>query len=121
MHMFFKPTANKIEKWAQKGNIAKLDKIMSGNNVELRNTAIKAIGKCGNIDTINFLSSYARHPEAEVRKLVAEAMGESGEERNIEFLRKLVKDDDNQEVREAARNAIAKINKALEHAQEEQQ
>lgn len=117
MYMFFKPNAKRIEKWAQNANIAKLDKIINGNNEELRKEAFKAIGKCSNLDTINFLTSYTRHPDAEIRKLAAEAMGETGEERTLEFLKKLVKDDDNEEVRETAKKAIAHIHKVLAHAE----
>lgn len=118
MYMFFKPNAKRMEKWAKNGNVEKLDKIINGNNVELRNEAFKAIGKCGNLDTINFITSYTLHPDAEIRKLTAQAMGETGEERTLEFLRKLAKADDNEEVREAAKNAISQVNKALKHADE---
>lgn len=118
--MFFKPTKKRIEKWAEKGKISNLDKVLSGDNIEFRNAAFEAIGKCGNLDTINLLTTYIRHPEAEVRKLAAQAMGETGEERTVEFLRKLIKDDDNEEVKEVARKAIAKINEVLAHKAEQE-
>lgn len=117
MHMFFRPNEKKIEKWAQNANITKLDKVINGDNVELRNAAFKAIGKCRNLDTINFLTSYTRHPNAEIRKLAAEAMGETGEERTLEFLKKLAKEDENEDVRETAKKSIAHIQKVLAHAE----
>ena len=63
------------------GRIDKLDKIISGTNVEFRNAAFKALGESGSEEAINLLTGYARHPVAEIRKLTAQAMGESGAER----------------------------------------
>lgn len=113
----FGPSLKKIEKWGQKGNIAKLQKVLSGTNIEFRNAAFKALGENGSHDAVTLLTNYVRHPDAECRKMAAVAMGETREERTLEFLRKMSKDDENEEVREAASEAIKKVNAALARAE----
>ncbi|HZJ57834.1 MAG TPA: HEAT repeat domain-containing protein [Clostridia bacterium] len=108
----FGPSVKKIERWAQKGKIAKLEKIIAGPNVEFREAAFKALGQSGDHEAVTHLTYYVRHPNAEFRRLAAQAMGESGAERTVEFLRKLYRDDEDENVREAANEAILKINEA---------
>lgn len=112
----FGPSLKKIEKWAEKGKIAKLEKVIIGDNVQFREAAFEALGKSGDQEAVTFLTNYVRHPDPEFRRLAAKAMGETGAERTIEFLRKLSRDDDDEAVREAAKDSIAKINKVLEQA-----
>ena len=109
----FGPSLKKIEKWAQKGKIAKLEKVINGNNAEFREAAFKALAKSGDHDAVTHLTFYVRHPNPEFRRLAAQAMGESGAERTVEFLKKLYKDDEDESVREAANEALMKINEAL--------
>lgn len=113
----FGPSIKKIEKWAEKGKIAKLEKVISQPNVEFRNAAFKALGQSGNQDAVTLLTGYVRHPDAEIRKLAAQAMGETGAERTVEFLKKLSRDDEDKDVREAASDAILKINDILAQAE----
>lgn len=113
----FGPSIKKIEKWAQKGKVAKLEKVISGPNVEYRNAAFKALGHSRDQEAITHLTNYVRHPDAEFRRLAAEAMGDSGAERTLEFLRKLSREDEDESVREVANNAILKINEVLAQAE----
>lgn len=113
----FGPSLKKIEKWAEKGKIASLEKVIMGNNVEFRDAAFAALGKSKDHEAINLLTNFVRHPDAEFRRLAAHAMGDTGAERTLEFLKKLSRDDDNEDVRKTAMDAILKINKVL--AQEE--
>ena len=109
----FGPSIKKIEKWAQKGKIAKLEKVINGPNAEFREAAFKARAKSNDHDAVTHLTYYARHPEVELRRLAAKAMGESGAERTVEYLKKLYRDDEDESVREAANEALMKINEAI--------
>ncbi|HHZ12675.1 MAG TPA: HEAT repeat domain-containing protein, partial [Clostridiales bacterium] len=52
----FGPSLKKIEKWAQKGKIAKLEKVINGNNAEFREAAFKALAKSGDHDAVTHLT-----------------------------------------------------------------
>lgn len=110
--LMFGMSEKKIKRWASKGNVGKLEKVIN-NNAEFREVAFKALGESGDHDSVTLLTNFVRHPDAEFRKLTAKAMGESGAERTIEFLRKLTKDDTDEEVREIARESIIKIHEVM--------
>lgn len=106
-------SVKKIENWGKKARVSRLEKVLSNRNIEFRNAAIKALGESRDEEAINLLINCTRHPDPEVRKLTAQAMGDSGFIRTIEFLRQLAREDQDQEVREVALEASKKINEKI--------
>lgn len=90
-----------------------MEKVIAGGSAEFREAAFEVLGKSGDQEAVTLLTNYVRHPDAEFRRLAAEAMGNTGAERTVEFLKKLAKDDEDEAVRETAKESIIKINEVL--------
>lgn len=109
----------KIEKWKQKGKVAKLIKVLSEKNLDLRLAAIEALGSIEDNDAMNNLILALRDPNPSIRAAAADALGNMGNQRSIEFVRKLSVNDENEDVREKASRAFLKIKERVEEKEEQ--
>lgn len=100
---------DKIEKWIEKGNTGKLEKILSKGSTEEKVAAIEAIGRIGGEAAINLLTTNLRSADIEVRKASVVALGQTGATRAMEFLRKITRDEPDSEIADLAREAMHKL------------
>lgn len=99
----------KIEKWIEKGNADKLQKILDKGSQEEKAEVLKALGKIGNEHAVNLLVGNLRSPDQELRKGCVIALGETGECRAMEFLRKITRDEPGSALADLARDAMHKL------------
>jgi HEAT repeat protein len=100
---------DKIEKWVEKGNTGKLEKILSKGSVQEKAAAIEALGRIGGEDAINLLVASLRSADLEVRKASVVAIGQTGATRAMEFLRKITRDEPDSEISDLARESMHKL------------
>ena len=102
-------TIKKIEQWSAKKKSAKLLKALSVNGLDIRISAIKALGTIQDENVMHSLIALLKDPNVSIRASAAEALGTLGNGRSLEFVRQLWINEQDEEVREKARLAIAKI------------
>lgn len=100
---------SKIEKWAKKENDTKIIKLLSDESKEVRFAAIKALGTIEKDNALNALIRYIEDPDPEIRMSILEALGSLGKSRGKEFVRFTMERDENEAVREKAREVIKKM------------
>jgi len=100
---------DKIDKWVEKGNTGKLEKILSKGSAGEKAAVIEALGRIGGEDAVNILISSLRSADLEVRKAAVIALGQSGATRSMEFLRKITRDEPDSEIADMAREAMHKL------------
>lgn len=102
-------SVKKVQKWAEKKKVSKLLKALSVNDVEIRIAAIEALGKTKDENAMNTLITLFKDPNALIRANAAEALGNIGNGRTLEFVRQLWNTDSDENVREKAKKAINDI------------
>lgn len=110
-------TVEKLQKWASKKKTPKLIKTLSSSDVNIRVATIKALGLIKNEDSMNALIPLLNDPLPEIRASAAEALGNVGIARSLEFIRQLWLNEENELVREKAKWAMNQIKSQV--AQEE--
>ena len=100
---------DKIEKWVEKGNTGKLEKVLAKGTTEEKKAVIEALGRIGGEDAINLLIGNLRSSDTEVRKASVTALGQAGATRAIEFLRKITRDEPDSEIADLARESMHKL------------
>ena len=100
---------DKIEKWVEKGNTGKLEKILSKGSAQEKAAVLEALGRTGGEDAINLLISSLRSADPEIRKASVVAIGQTGTTRAMEFLRKITRDEPDSEIAVLAREAMHKL------------
>jgi HEAT repeat protein len=100
---------DKIEKWIEKGNVDKLQKILDKGSREEKAEVFEALGKIGNEHAINLLIANLRNADQEIKKGCVIALGETGENRAMEFLRKITRDEPGSAFADLAREAMHKL------------
>ncbi|HHV59374.1 MAG TPA: HEAT repeat domain-containing protein [Clostridiaceae bacterium] len=110
-------SVSKVEKWAKKKKTAKLVKFAESDDKDIRVAIAKGLGTIETEDSANGLVNMLRDPDPDVRIAAAESLGTVGNSRSIEFVRYIVNNDTDENVRKAAGEALnrlkEKINKEL--------
>lgn len=96
----------KIEKWVEKGNTGKLEKMLGKGSSQEKAAVIDALGRVGGEDAVNLLISNLRSTDMEIRKASVTALGQTGAVRAMEFLRKITRDEPDSEIADLAREAM---------------
>lgn len=103
----------KIEKWENKKKSKKLLSVLNNDNHEVRIHAIRALSGFDSLDVINSLVNLLRDPNAEIRLTAVETLGKIGSGKAIEFVRFMLEKEEDENVREAAKNALAAIKEKM--------
>lgn len=101
--------ADKINKYAEKGNIDKLIGIADGKDIEMAKAAISALAKIKKDESFNYLVVNLRNANKEKRLAAIEAMGDIGYARGRTHLSHIADTDTDQEIINAARAASIKL------------
>lgn len=107
--MFFGVTEEKIKKWTHKGKVKKIIKATEDSNEEIRIIAISALGELQADEAFNKLVLLLRDPDAEIRGLACEALGRQGKALATEHLKYVATNDENEDVREKATEALGLV------------
>lgn len=99
-------TVNKIEKWAKKNNAGKLLKALNSEEKDIRLALARALGTFVSEDSVNGLVALLRDTDPEIRSAAAESLGKVGNSRSVEFVRYLVNNDSDENVRRIASEAL---------------
>ncbi|NLM10954.1 MAG: HEAT repeat domain-containing protein [Clostridiaceae bacterium] len=99
----------KIEKWERKKKSKKLLSVLNNDNHEIRIHAIRALSGFDTLDVINALANLLRDPNSEIRLAAVETLGKIGSGKSTEFIRFMLEKESNENVKEAAKNALAII------------
>ncbi len=99
----------KIDKWAKKKKIAKLHKALSDKDPQIRVAVVEAFGTIDHDDARNNIIAALRDPEPIVRAAAVTALAKIGNDRVLEFVRKVSIDDTDETVRAKATNAYATL------------
>lgn len=102
-------TIKKIEKWSAKKKTAKLLKALSVDSLEIRISTIQALGKVQDESVMHTLITLLKDPDPSIRGCAAETLGNLANGRSLEFLRQMWMNEPEEEAREKAKQAIAKI------------
>ena len=102
-------SAEKILQLGEKGKADKLIKMAANKKVEIRAAVAEALGKTKAEKAIFKLQEMIRDSEVAVQIAAAKALGEMGNKLGVEYLRKQMNDTNNEELKQACREAIAKI------------
>ena len=102
-------TIKKVEGWAAKKKTPKLLKALSADGLDVRISAIKALGTIQDENVMHSLIALLKDPNASIRGSAVEALGILGNGRSLEFVRQLWMNEQDSEVLEKARQAIVKI------------
>ncbi len=99
-------TVKKIEKWTKRKKTAKLLKAMSSEEKDIRLALAKALGTIENEDSVNGLVGLLRDVDPEIRVAAIESLRNVGNNRSTEFVRYLVNNDNDENVRKVASEAL---------------
>jgi len=102
-------TIKKVEKWSAKKKTAKLLKALSVDAPEVKVAVIRALGKVQDEGVMHTLITLLKDPNPAIRGCVVEALGNLANARSLEFVRQMWSNEQDEEVREKAKIAIAKI------------
>lgn len=102
-------TLQKIEKWAKKQKISKLHKALAEKDPQIRIAVVEALGTIEHDDARNNIINALRDPEATVRSAAVASLAKNGNERVLEFIRKVSVDDSDQIVRTKATEAYVTL------------
>lgn len=102
-------TISKIEKWSKKKKTGKLLKALNVDELDVRISVIQALGTIKDEDVMHTLISLLKDPNKSIRASAADALGNMGNIRSLEFVRQLWNTEQDEEVREKAKQAVAKI------------
>jgi FOG: HEAT repeat len=102
-------TVQKVEKWSAKKKTAKLLKALEINDLNVRIAVIQALGRIKDENVMYKLVLLLKDSNPSIRASSAEALGNMGNVRSLEFVRQLWTIEQDQDVREKSRIAIAKI------------
>lgn len=103
----------KVEKWAQKKNVPKLIKALTTKEIDMRKEVIKALGTIKDDNAMYSLIRLLEDPDDSIRAATVDALGTMKNGRSIEFVRKVLNNDKNEEIRGKAKLAIAEIREVL--------
>jgi len=103
----------KIEKWEKKKKVKKLLGVLNVEDKEVRIRAIHALSGFDNLDVINALVSLLRDPNPDIKIASVEALGNIGSGKAVEFVRFMLEKETDENVREAAKNALAAIKEKM--------
>ena len=112
-------TVEKINKWAEKSKTKKIVKVLSNPNLEMRIAAIQALGTVDDEESLNTLIMVLRERDPVIRANAAEALGNLGNLRAKEFVRKLSVNDEDENVREKALAAVNKLQEVQVEVEQE--
>jgi len=104
----------KIEKWEKKKKSKKLLSVLNDDNHEVRIHAIRALSGFDSLDVINSLVNLLRDPNPEIRIAAVETLGKIGSGRAIEFVRFMLERESEENVKEAAKNALNAIKEKMQ-------
>jgi len=99
----------KIEKWEKKKKFKKLISVLNIDDHEIRIRAIRALSGFDSLDVINSLVNLLRDPNPEIRIAAVETLGKIGSGKAMEFVRFMLERESEENVKEAAKNALAAI------------
>lgn len=102
-------TIKKVERWSAKKKTSKLLNALVSENLDVRISAIKALGTIQEENVMHSLIGLLKDPNASIRITAVEALGTLGNGRSLEFVRQMWVTEQDEETREKARLAIAKI------------
>ena len=102
-------TIKKIERWSSKKKVGKLLNAVNVAGADIRIAAIQALGATKDENAMHTLISLLKDPDKSIRASAADALGNMGNIRSLEFVRQLWVNEQDGEVREKAKQAIAKI------------
>lgn len=102
-------TIKKVEKWSAKKKTDKLLKALSVDAPEVKVAVIRALGKIQDEGVMHTLITLLKDPNAAIRGCAVESLGNLANGRSLEFVRQMWTNEQDEEVREKAKIAIAKI------------
>mgnify|MGYP001315087227 FL=1 len=103
----------KIEKWEKKKKVKKLLSVLNADDKEVRIHAIRALSGFDSLDVINALVSFLRDPNPDIRAAAVDTLGKIGSGKAVEFVRFMLEKETDENVREAAKNALAAIKEKM--------
>ncbi len=112
-------TVEKINKWAEKDKTKKIVKALSSPSLDLRIAGIQALGTIDDEESLNTLIMVLRERDPVIRAAASEALGNLGNLRAKEFVRKLSVNDDDKNVREKALGAVNKLQEVQVEVEQE--
>ncbi|MEA4888648.1 MAG: HEAT repeat domain-containing protein [Clostridiaceae bacterium] len=107
--MLFADKSTKIAQYIQKKNSAKLVLLLKDSKPEIRMQAIKALGSVGDDKAINALITLLADPDKNVRLEAIKSMGSTGNQTVRSHLQHLIQIEPDETLKQAIRDAIAKI------------
>ncbi len=102
-------TVKKVEQWSAKKKTDKLLKALTVDATDIRVAVIKALGTVQDENVMHTLITLLKDPNTAIRGSAADALGALSNARSLEFVRQMWMIETDEEVREKARVAIAKI------------
>ena len=100
---------NKIQRWTAKKKTDKLLKALNTDSEEAKIAVIRALGIVKGESVMHSLIALLNDPRASIRTNTVEALGNIANPRSLEFVRQLWMNETDAQVKEAAKEAIAKI------------
>lgn len=112
-------TIKKVEKWAEKNKVKKVLKALTSKDYNVRTAAVKALGITKGEEAMNALISLLRDPDPTIRSNAIESLAEIGNDRALEFIKHLINNDSDEDVRKKAKKAFDTIKDTQNQAETE--
>ena len=82
----FKPTIEKVQVWASKGNVKKLIEALSSSDAAVQRFAVEGLGKIGGRETLEYCRQNATNKDPKVRWHVTQILGLLGSPEAVKIL-----------------------------------